>query len=319
MAPVFKDTGTDDKLDSDIDISGISGNILIDTSKPLDNLLRNNTTIDAGLGGTLVYGSIGNNVWIDADSDGIYDSSELPLVGLTVYLYDATGTTILDSTITDANGKFLFDSLLTGDYRIRFTIPEGTAASKSNVGSDETDSDANSIGWSQIVNIDTSKPSTDTLRNNLTIGAGFVQVGVIGDYVFLDKDGSGTQSIGDIPLSGLRVYLLDATTGAKIDSTITDANGLYIFDELNSGSYKIQVVYTSNLTPVSSNFGSDDTIDSDIDSAGISGVIIIDTTKPVENQLRINRTVDAGLKPSEDECKPSICVPIVIKKTKSRK
>ena len=44
--------------------------------------------------------------------------------------------------------------------------------------------------------------------------------GSIGDTVFLDNDGSNTQSTGDSPVVGVKVYLLNST-GVKIDSTTT--------------------------------------------------------------------------------------------------
>ncbi|MBK8390175.1 MAG: carboxypeptidase regulatory-like domain-containing protein [Saprospiraceae bacterium] len=58
-------------------------------------------------------------MFYDVDNDGIQDPTnplETGIAGVTVYLYDATGTSILDSTITDAEGNYLFDSLSPGTY-----------------------------------------------------------------------------------------------------------------------------------------------------------------------------------------------------------
>ncbi|MCU0468547.1 MAG: hypothetical protein MUF58_08090 [Arcicella sp.] len=231
--------GNNSASDSDANTSGLSNLITIDTTKPSTDTLRNNPQIDAGL--VPIYGSIGDYVWIDQNNDGQQSVGELPLAGVKVYLYDGTDNTKLDSTVTDANGKYLFDSLLTGSYKVQFVAPAGTIPAKQNVGADQTDSDANTLGFSQIINIDTTKPASDTLRNNPQIDAGFVPVGSIGDYVFNDKNGNGTQESTDTPIAGIKVYLLDGA-GAKLDSTVTDATGKYLFDSLLAGNYKVSFV-----------------------------------------------------------------------------
>lgn len=53
---------------------------------------------------------IGNRVWKDSNKDGIQGADEEPLVGVTVKLYDATGTTVLGSTTTDTDGRYFFSS-----------------------------------------------------------------------------------------------------------------------------------------------------------------------------------------------------------------
>ena len=50
---------------------------------------------------------IGNYVWFDTNEDGIQDAGESAISGVTVELYDATGT-LLASTMTDADGHYAF-------------------------------------------------------------------------------------------------------------------------------------------------------------------------------------------------------------------
>ena len=241
------------------------------------------------------YGSIGDYVWTDSDNDGQQDSGEAPIAGVKVLLYEATGTILLDSTTTDGLGKYLFDSLLTGDYRVKFIAPAGMIAAKANVGSDVTDSDANALGLSPIISIDVTKAETDILRNNPQIDAGFVPVGSIGDYVFADNYKSSTQTAGDTPVAGVKVYLLDAVTGVKLDSTVTNINGLYKFDSLLAGIYKVQFIAPTGTALVTKDSGIDDTKDSDADATGTTGIVTVDTTKPVGDPARDITSVDAGL------------------------
>jgi len=51
---------------------------------------------------------IGNFVWADTDRDGVQDAGEPAIPGVTVHLYDATGTLVATDT-TDANGNYLFN------------------------------------------------------------------------------------------------------------------------------------------------------------------------------------------------------------------
>ncbi len=285
--------GTDDTKDSDVGLTGLSQLINIDTSKLPSDTLRNNLNIDAGLKPN--YGSIGDYVWSDVNNNGQQNSGEAPIAGVKIYLLSASGTK-LDSTVTDAAGKYLFDSLASGTYKVQFIAPTGTIAAKQNTGADVTDSDANKNGITQLITIDTTKPTTDTLRNNLNIDAGFVPVGSIGDYVFADNNGDGIQNTGDTPVAGVKVYLLDATTGAKLDSTITNGAGKYLFDSLLAGSYKVKFVLPTGSEATGKLLGGNTATDSNINPDGTTDTIVIDTTQPINSTARNNTTIDAGLK-----------------------
>jgi uncharacterized repeat protein (TIGR01451 family) len=96
--------------------------------------------------------SIGNRVWDDSDgiaNNGIQDAGETGLVGVVVTLYrlvdqggGAFTTNEVGSTVTDADGAYLFSDLPPGDYVLRITPPSGYALSRRNAGFDGgTDSD----------------------------------------------------------------------------------------------------------------------------------------------------------------------------------
>ena len=74
--------------------------------------------------------SLGDAVWIDTDDDGVYDLSENGIANVTVRLVDAAGNPVTDAdgnpvgtTTTDANGRYSFENLLPGQYRVIFTLP----------------------------------------------------------------------------------------------------------------------------------------------------------------------------------------------------
>lgn len=66
--------------------------------------------------------AIGDVTWIDANSDGRQDDDEQVLPGVTVELL--RGDEVIATTSTDARGRYLFDALPAGEYRVRFTLTD---------------------------------------------------------------------------------------------------------------------------------------------------------------------------------------------------
>ncbi|MGH1505188.1 MAG: SdrD B-like domain-containing protein, partial [Acidimicrobiales bacterium] len=69
---------------------------------------------------------------------------------------------------------------------------------------------------------------------------GYQPVGTIGDTVFADVDGDGTQDPGDSGIAGVTVELLDGA-GTVIGSDVTDATGDYGFTGLPAGDYTVRI------------------------------------------------------------------------------
>jgi len=111
--------------------------------------------------------SLGDFVWEDKNGNGIQDSGEPGIAGVTVKLLGSDGTTVLKTATTDANGKYLFSNLAAGTYYVQFTTPSGYTFTTANAGSDDgKDSDANAT---------TGKTGAYTLtagQTNLTVDAG---------------------------------------------------------------------------------------------------------------------------------------------------
>ena len=90
--------------------------------------------------------AVGDLVWRDANEDGLQDSSEPGMQGVTVDLYATKrcGGAPIANEPTDANGNYLF-CVDSGTYCMEFSnIPEGWAITHQDEGTDDTrDSDAN--------------------------------------------------------------------------------------------------------------------------------------------------------------------------------
>lgn len=132
---------------------------------------------------TIAYGSIGDYVWYDKNQDGKQGDTELPVTGLKIQLYKyVSGSWVSQiSAVTDQSGKYLFDKLETGKYKVKFTLPTAvqsffTFFKKSGVSTTE-DSDANpgDDNFSDEISIDTSFPTGNIRRDNMSIDAGIYE------------------------------------------------------------------------------------------------------------------------------------------------
>ncbi len=88
-----------------------------------------------------VVGAIGDRVWSDTDQNCLQDTGEPGVGGVVVHLFDDAGTRIT-STVTDADGFYVFSGLPSGSYSVEFEIPTGLELTEPNCDDDIRDSDA---------------------------------------------------------------------------------------------------------------------------------------------------------------------------------
>ena len=101
LKPTGSNKKDNDLSDSDGIVSGSSSVAAFNSNEPG----YNNHNYDFGF---TVEVEIGNYVWLDEDQNGIQDTDENSISGVTVNLYDLSGT-LLSSTITNSNGFYYFD------------------------------------------------------------------------------------------------------------------------------------------------------------------------------------------------------------------
>jgi hypothetical protein len=129
----------------------VSGQII--RSKPVVLTTTDNTNVDFGL---FKPAKIGDYVFRDSNGDGKQDAGEAGVAGVTVKLYDSANN-VVATTTTDANGKYVFDNLIAGNYTVEFvksTLPSGLGFSPQGATTGDKDSDAN---------VTTGKTATITL------------------------------------------------------------------------------------------------------------------------------------------------------------
>ena len=194
--------------------------------------------------------------------------------GVVVDLLDSTGT-VIASTTTDTNGKYLFDHTGTNTplqagttYQIKVIPPanyqpSGTVLAGVNNNNNGTLQADNSILSGQFtLKVGDTTFDGQTVDNttattaNPTLDFGLYKL-TVGDQLWFDTNNNGVfdtateQNVG----SGVAVDLLDST-GTVIASTTTDSNGKYLFDHTGTNTplhpattYQIKVIPPANYQP----------------------------------------------------------------------
>jgi large repetitive protein len=164
---------------------GALGETVVDIDSNLDNIANNDTTIadnditqNGKNGGdeddfdyaVLTLGkfvTIGDYVWNDLNKNGVQDLTDPGISGAVVRLENPDGS-IVNTTLTDAGGKYLFSNVLPGTYLVAVNIPSGFQLTSPNTGTnDNVDSDFNLANGKTDAKVFTSG------QNDISIDAGF--------------------------------------------------------------------------------------------------------------------------------------------------
>ncbi|MEZ5056609.1 MAG: SdrD B-like domain-containing protein [Saprospiraceae bacterium] len=168
-----------------------------------------------------------------------------------------------------ASGMYMFGNLIPGIYRVRFITPIGYNNTYRNQGTDDAlDSDANTNSGSANYGL-TANTTLVSGQYYQDFDAGYYQPATLGNFVWEDLNGNGLQDGGEPGVGNITVTL-DGTTGNGTivnRTTTTNASGIYFFDGLVPGSYKVTFDLPTGYSFTYSDEGADDTIDSDADQA----------------------------------------------------
>lgn len=184
-------------------------------------------------------GAIGDLIWHDLNSDGVQDAGEPGLAGVTVYLYDSSGATLLATTVTDATGAYNFPGLQDGTYQVRVepTSVSGYTATH----------DLDGTGTPNVTQATVSGglPNNDAdfgYRNPVSVS--------LSGTLWEDTTANGTMEAGEPGIANTTVNLyaagpdgvLGTADDALVGTTTTDTNGAYTFAGVAPNtSYRVEV------------------------------------------------------------------------------
>ncbi|MEO1495700.1 MAG: SdrD B-like domain-containing protein [Planctomycetota bacterium] len=174
---------------------------------------------------------LSGHVYHDADDDGVFDTGESAISGVTLQLLDASGAPTGVTTTTDAAGFYEFVDLEAGVWGVRETQPTDYLDGKDTAGTK-----GGTVTNDQIAAIPLAYG--DRSENN---NFGELLPGSIAGLVHLSPDGDCSTPEDDTPLEGVVIELLNAE-GFVIATTTTDANGRYRFDDLAPGEYQVRQI-----------------------------------------------------------------------------
>ncbi len=196
--------------------------------------------------------TLDTRVWDDRDSDGVQDADEPGLSGLTVQLFNVSGTATL--TATEApDGRYIFlDAQITESNTIRVTagLSSTYGLTQQDVAVnavDQRDSDG-SLADLPIVQASAFGPLPAFQGvNDDSIDIGLTQAAVSG-FVFRDVNANGSFNTGaDARLDGITVELLDGggtpvfTTTTRTELGSGGASGVYRFTGVPTGTYTLRI------------------------------------------------------------------------------
>ena len=184
--------------------------------------------------GVVDLGSISGRKFDDLNADGVQDPGEPGLEGWTIFI-DDDGDGFLDdaerSTVTDADGNYLFDGVDVGTHRVAEVLE---------------------AGWTQ------SFPEGDVHLVDIALGRdvtgvdfGNYRAATIRGTKFADVEGDGQRDEGDGGLEGWTIFIDDDGDGQLDEgerSTVTDADGRYVFEDLTPGAYVLAEVARAGWT-----------------------------------------------------------------------
>ncbi|HRG34239.1 MAG TPA: SdrD B-like domain-containing protein [Saprospiraceae bacterium] len=237
--------GNNSSLDSDLE------NVFGTGSTPMFYLApgQQKTDVDAGF---FQYSSIGDFVWEDVDADGIQDAHERGIAGIKFYLLN-TSAVLLDSVVSDLNGRYSFSKVLPGDYYIRVYSSDPYAVTQFRAGNNSAkDNDFLGNFTSEIFSVGFQQMRSD-------VDLGLTKSSSVCGKIWYDRNQDGQRDVKETLVKDALIYLLDSVSQI-LDSTRSADNGNYCLNiSQSSGKYRLRIFLSDEFILSKKDSGPDST------------------------------------------------------------
>ena len=244
--------GNDPSLDSDPDpLTGRTQPISVTAGSHVNH-------VDAGF--VPNQSTISGRTWLDINNNALQDPGEPGLGGVSLELRTVSGSGLLQTATTDAQGLYVF-AAPPSNYRVYVQEPVGLLRVLAAQGTNPTlDSDFNpNTGLTSPLNLQAGQMLT-----NVDAGLAAGSLGIVGDYVWQDSNCNGLQEFGEPGLQGVQVQLfLQSQPQVPVQSTTTGAFGQFHF-LAPADTYFLRFIPGQTLVGTAALVGTDPMVDSDM-------------------------------------------------------
>jgi len=154
----------------------------------------------------------------DLNGNGTWDGGEPGQQGWTIQIQGSAGSY---TRVTDADGLYSFEHILPGNYQVREVNQEGWVQS--------------APGGEGFANVTVSEP-----RMLASVNFGNWKYSTVAGSVYKDLSGEGARDASSQDFEGVSVVLRNLSN-VVIGTEVTDASGVYLFEDVAPGHYYITV------------------------------------------------------------------------------
>ena len=221
-----------------VDVSCASG----DTDEALSDPLPfvGGQATEAGVGAVPV-GSLSGRVWVDENNNGVMNPEEPGMAGIQITL-TGVKTKVSKTVVTDETGEYLFEWLPSDSYTLSAELPEGLLFARYT----QTGGDLRSVFTVEGARKASRQFDVLGAKDVRNKNIGVIAMGTVRGVAFLDLNYNGLMDEGEPGYPKVTVELSKASNGDVMGKMATGEDGLYSFENLRGGEYRLRAIVPDN-------------------------------------------------------------------------
>lgn len=181
-----------------------------------DNIANQDTSL-------IKSGKIYGRIFKDLNDNKVLDEAEFGLGNIKVEMLE--NDSIIYSTLSDENGNYSFNGILPGSYSIRYTIENELCFANAKI--EEKQYQTENFSFSE---------GDQKKMEDLAI----IELAKLESIIYIDENGDMNKNPNEKLLSGAKIRLV-SSNGNYSQETISNTNGLFVFDNLRPTDYQLSI------------------------------------------------------------------------------